>query len=279
MHRQKEMDFMSNASKTKQYALITGASHGIGKELARQCAIKGFNLLLVALPDNLLEDTAAELREKHNVSVESFGVDLTIEGAAEKVHTWFQELDVPLNFLINNAGFGTSGWFESKPIEVYRKMIRLNNEALMAVTHCFLPELKKQKKSHILNLGSMESFLPLPYKAVYAGTKQFNYGFSMALREEVRRFGISVSLLCPGPVITNEEGLKRIQSQGAKSKLIVTMPDYVAKIAIKKTLAGKSVIIPGGVNKATKRVGDIWPRNSKMRILERLFRVYVEKEV
>ena len=261
-----------------QYALITGASHGIGRELARECAKRGFNLLLVALADELLEETARDIRETHKVTVHSLGIDLTEEDAANQVHQWFIDLNVPLHFLINNAGFGTSGWFEEKPKELYRTMIRLNNEAVVMMTHAFMPELKKQKSSFILNLGSMESFMPLPYKAVYAGTKQFNYGFSIALREELRRFGVSVSVLCPGPVITNEEGLKRIQTQGKKSKLIVTMPDYVAKVAIKQTLAGKSVIVPGGVNKVTRRVGDIWPRNSKMRILEKLFRVYVEKE-
>lgn len=270
---------MTKTSFTHAYALITGASHGIGRAMAHECAARGFNLLLVALPDGLLAEVATKIEEKYGVAVKSYAIDLTDEGAVEQVFAWYQSLHVPLHFLINNAGFGTSGWLEDKPWSQYQRMIRLNNEALVGMTYHFLPQLKQQAQSWLLNVGSMESFLPLPYKVVYTGTKQFIYGFSLALREEVRQFGVSVSVLCPGPVVTHEEGIKRLQSQGAKGKLIVTMPEVVARVGIRQALAGRAVIIPGKTNTMIKKLGHYWPRASKMRILERLFRVYVKKGV
>ncbi|MEN7549162.1 SDR family NAD(P)-dependent oxidoreductase [Rapidithrix thailandica] len=269
-----ESNKTSTIIETKKYTLITGASHGIGKEMARVFAEKKHNLILVALPGPELKEQSKELQEKYSVDVRYFGVDLTDENAPKSTYEWCKQESLSINILINNAGIGTGGIFENLDLTFYNKMIKLNNQALVGMTYHFIPELKKHSKAFILNTSSLEAALPLPYKSVYAGTKNFIYSFSLALREELKSHNIQVSVLCPGPVVTNEEGLKRINSQGAKAKIIVKMPDYVAEYAIRKMFRGKTIIIPGAVNKGCVKLGRILPTLLKMWILERVFRVY-----
>jgi uncharacterized protein len=259
------------------YTLITGASLGIGKAMAIECASRGMNLILVALPGDELVNTAVELAEKYSIDVLHYATDLTKEGNIKALHDWYLIQNVQIDFLINNAGLGTSGWLTKMDINLIHTMLKLNNDALTSMCYYFIPELKKNKQSWILNVGSLESFLPIPYKAVYTGTKQYNYGFTLALREELKHFGISVSLLCPGAVVTNEEGLNRIKSQGAKAKLMVTMPDFVAKRAIKRTLERKNIIVPGRMNKIIRKFSMLFPTSLRMKILEKVFRVYAKE--
>jgi short-subunit dehydrogenase len=123
----------------------------------------------------------------------------------------------------------------------------------------------------------MEATLPLPYKAVYTGTKNFIYAYSLALNEEVRRFGVKVSILCPGPVLTNEGGLKRLKAQGGKggkAKLLLMMPDQVARIAVKNMLNGMLIINPGKMNWWITKIVKFIPTRLKMRMLEKIFNVY-----
>jgi len=256
------------------HTLITGGSHGIGRAMAEECARRGMPLLLVALDDELLPKTAAKLRKTYGVSVDTLGIDLTIEGATRHVFEWCQGNRYQINHLINNAGFGRGGLFENHDLDEYITMMRLNNEAMVSLTYHFLPMLRTLPKARILNMSSMEATLPLPYKTVYTGTKNFIYAFSLALREELKTNDISVSVLCPGPVLTNEDGLQRIQAQGKRSQLLLMMPEQVATIAIRDMLNGKAVIIPGRLPWWLMKMGKIVPTATKMRILERIFRRY-----
>jgi hypothetical protein len=212
-----------------EYALITGASLGIGKEIAKEFSRRKINTLLVALDTPELQELTTYLKENYQTKVDNYPADLTDPKSAIAIHNWCKKNGYIVKYLINNAGFGESGYFECIPLERYCQMIDLNNKAYIAMTHQFLPDLKKLGDSHIMNTSSMEATLPLPYKSVYTGTKNFIYAFSLALNQEVRRFGVKVSILCPGPVLTNEGGLKRIESQGNKAKLILMYPDKVAR--------------------------------------------------
>lgn len=262
---------MSNAT----YALITGGSQGIGRAMAFECASRGINLVLVALPNDFLTQTAEELRASFpQLQVRTHGADLTREDAPARVHAWTKAEGLTIQYLINNAGFGRSGMIESTSLSVYESMMRLNNQVMVSMIYHFLPDLKSLPQAHILNMSSMEATLPLPYKAVYTGTKHFVYGMSLALREELRETSVKVSVVCPGPTITNEEGLKRIQAHGQSSKLIVKMPDEVAAVAIAGMLSGQGVIIPGSVNKGIIGIMKHIPTSLKMNILERMFRKY-----
>lgn len=260
-----------------RFTIITGASHGIGKALAEECAKRGMNLVLVALPDDLLNEVADSIEQEYNVDVRTFGVDLIEEDAIDRLYKWYLKQNIQVDFLINNAGFGTAGLFEEIDIDTLSKMVKLNNLVLMKMTHAFIPELKKLKKAHILNLGSMESLLTLPYKTIYSSTKKFNYAFSLAIREELKSHNISVSLLCPGPVPTHKEARDRIVHQGWKVRAIVKMPEEVAEIAIRKTLKGKRIIIIGFANKLFVAIAALLPVSIRMYLLERVSRSFLEE--
>jgi short-subunit dehydrogenase len=256
------------------YTLITGASLGIGRALARECAGRNMNLILIALDDEQLRITAHEIGQAYKVDVRYMGIDLTKAGAAKAIYTWCQDHNLKINILINNAGVGTSGLFEKEKISRYLYIMDLNTRALMQMTYYFLPSLKKQSNAFILNVSSMEATLPLPYKAVYTATKSFIYAFSLALREELSEFGVRVCVLCPGSVITTKGGLERAKVQGAKAKLVILSAEEVAQTAIHEMLAGKRVIIPGFFPRLIVRIMNALPTRLKMFILNKIFSVY-----
>ena len=256
------------------YALITGASLGIGRELAKELSRRKINTLLVALEEEVLDEVKNYISGNYHTKVDALAIDLTEPDSAGKVYNWCKSNGYTVKYLINNAGFGEGGYFENIPLERYLKMIDLNNKAYISTIHYFLPDLKKMNGAHIMNTSSMEATLPLPYKAVYTGTKNFIYAYSLALNQEVRRFGVKVSILCPGPVLTNEGGIKRLKAQGSKANLILLMPDKVAKIAVKRMLGGMLIINPGKMNWWVTKIQKLIPTRLKMKILEKIFRAY-----
>jgi hypothetical protein len=265
---------MNTAFAPNQFALITGGSHGIGKAFAFECARRGMNVLLVALADSNLEATAMELQKKFAVQVLSFGIDLSQEDSPQKVFEFTRKENIRIRVLINNAGFGLGGWFSRHPLGRYQTMIRLNNTSLISLTHLFLDDLKSIQHSCILNMSSMEATLPLPYKATYTATKNFIYSFSLALKEELRPWKVTVTVVCPGPVVTNEDGRQRMKSQGWKVKLMVKMPEEIAAVGISKMLKGKMIVIPGVLPWLIVKIMNWFPEGLKLRILEKIFRVY-----
>jgi short-subunit dehydrogenase len=260
------------------HTLITGASSGIGKAMAIECAKRGMNVILVALDTPELYQTAEKIKQSYNVEVNYLGLDLTSPKAPEKVYQWSTRLGLKVNTLINNAGMGNSGLFESNELDQYLNIINLNNRAMVELTYFYIKDLKAQAKGYILNVSSMEATLPLPYKAVYTGSKSFIYAFTLALREELKGTGISATVLCPGSVLTNEDGYRRIQAHGNKGKLfkrlMITYPEIVAKRAIQGMIEGRQVIVPNKAPWAIVKFMKLMPTAIKMRILEKIFRVY-----
>jgi short-subunit dehydrogenase len=186
-------------------ALITGASSGIGKELARIHASKGGNVVLVARRGAELESLRTELEDKYKIEVSIFQQDLSKEGAARNVYQFCKEKDIEIEFLINNAGFGGHGNFVDRPLEKDIEMIHLNILALVELSHLFLQDMKKRKSGKILNTASTAGFLPGPLQATYFSTKAFVVSFSKGISHELKPLGISVTALCPGPVKTEFE--------------------------------------------------------------------------
>ncbi len=258
------------------YTLITGASEGIGKAMAEECAKRGLNLLLVALDQEQLHTTTAELAEKYRIKTASFGVDLTADHAVEKVLNWINTNQYTVDKLINNVGFGRNGLFYKIDESEYFNMIRLNNEVLIQLTYRLLPSMLTLPGARIMNMSSIEANMPNPYKAVYTGTKSFVYAFSLALREELADTPVKVSVLCPGPTITNEDGLKRVKLQGKKAQLLVMFPPEVAKAAVEGMLKGTQVIVPGWKNALINRLMYLLPTKTKMKIMARIFSSYKE---
>jgi len=263
---------------SKPYTLITGASHGIGKAFANLFAERGHNLFLIALPDKLLEETSDYIKDNYKVEVISFGIDLTTENAARAIHDYAEQRDIKINILINNAGLGSGGLFEHSDMDLNRYILRLNNQVMVELIRLFVKDLIELSPSYILNMSSMEATLPLPYKSVYTATKNFIYSFSLALSEELKPRRVHVAVVCPGAVLTNEDGLKRIQSMGWRAKLLLKMPEDVAKIAIKGLFNGKRVIIPGFIPLFIIRVMHFFPVRLKMKILEKIFRNYKDHQ-
>lgn len=256
------------------YTLITGACKGIGKALAYECASRNMNVLLISNDASCLTGVARDIRATKGVETHCYAIDLMEEGAILKVFQWVKQHDFRVNMLINNVGIGKGGTFGSMALADIHHMMMLNNRVMVEMTHRFLPELENQRKAFILNVSSLEARLPLPYKAIYTGTKNFVYAFSLAVAQELKFSTVKVSVLCPGPVLTNEEGLSRINAHGRRSKLLMMYPGEVARIALNGLLRGRHVIVPGVLNSFLFTLGSFLPVKMKMNILERLFRVY-----
>lgn len=257
-----------------KYTLITGACKGIGKALAYECASRSMNVLLVSNDQDCLQSVCEDIALKKGVQSHCLSVDLMQDGAIEKVYQWVKQNDFEINILINNVGMGKGGTFGSMMLKDIQHMMMLNNKVMVEMTYHLLPELLRQPGGFILNVSSLEARLPLPYKAIYTGTKNFVYAFSLAIAQELKFSKLKVCVLCPGPVLTNPEGLSRINAHGSRSKLLMMYPDEVARIAVRGMLKGRQVIVPGFLNAIFFKLGSILPVGLKMTILEKLFRVY-----
>jgi len=253
-----------------KYAMITGASRGLGANLAEGCARRGMNLLLLSLPEEGLEEKATVLAEEHSIDVRTFELDLcdkeALEEVAEKINSEFE-----VNYLINNAGFGGARSFETTDIPYLDEMILLNIRALVLLTRLLLSNLKKQGGAHILNIASMASFGPMPFKTVYPASKAFVLSFSRGLNTELRGSGVLVSTVHPGGMPTNNEVSQRIEQHGRLARSTFMSPAAVAEISIRQSLKGKSVIIPGSMNKVSRLLFRIIPVPQQLRILRRTF--------
>lgn len=186
------------------YALITGASSGIGEEFARALAGRGWSLVMVARSQDRLEKVRSELMSAHmGIDVVAIPLDLATPGAAADLFQRTQAANLDVELLINNAGFGAFGEFASLGRTRQRAMIDLNIGALVELTHLYLQPMTKRRHGGVINIASVAGFAPLPYSALYAATKAFVLSFSQALYEEARQHGVHVMVVNPGPTETN----------------------------------------------------------------------------
>lgn len=183
----------------KGYALITGASSGIGLELAKLCAADGYNVVLVARGRAALQELAAKLRQANQVKALVYATDLSAPGAVEKLYDHLKQQKITVEILINNAGFGDAGPLIGADWDKLRKMIDLNITALTRLSKLYGREMSTRGRGKILNLASLAAFLPGPNMAVYYATKHYVLAFSESLASELRSRGVSVTALCPGP--------------------------------------------------------------------------------
>lgn len=241
------------------YTLITGASSGIGKALAQECASRGMNVLLVALPGDELCFLETHIRATYHVRCYSFGTDLSSENAAAAVYKWVKENDYAVNTLINNVGVGSKGAFEKLAPEFYLRQINLNVLNTCLMTRLFIDDLRLHAPAYVLNMGSMGGFFSMPEKSVYSATKAFVYSFSHALRLELESAGISVSVVCPGGTDTNHNTIASNKELKGLARASILQPEEVAKEAIEKMLKGKATIIPGRYNRFFYRLSKITP--------------------
>ncbi len=225
-------------------ALITGASSGMGRDMARYLASKGYDLILVARRRNRLEELQAELS---GVNVRIIEKDLSKEENCFSLYDEVREDEV--DFLINNAGFGVYGEFTETPLDRELELINVNIRALHILTKLFLKDMYRRNSGYILNVGSAAGFLPGPKFSSYYASKNYVVRLTEAIHEEIRRKkkNIGISVLCPGPVKTEFNKVADV------SFAVKGLPsEYAARYAIDKTLKGKMVITPGKLLKLTK---------------------------
>lgn len=251
------------------YTLITGASCGIGRAMAMVCAKRGFPLILVALPDKTLQQTANIIRRKYDIPVHTYAIDLIETDACKKVVSWVKNRNLAVNILINNAGIGSSGKFESFSPDFFKKQIYLNSAVPTILTRLLLEELKKHPEAFVLNVASLGGYFNLPDKNVYSASKSFIISFSRSLGYELKRSDVYVSALCPGPVNTNARVTAMNKDMGWISKKLILSPERVADIAIKRMLKKRRVIIPGLLNKVLLGLSKLTPPEIKRKLIAR----------
>lgn len=239
--------------------------------MVEECAQLNHDVVLVAVAKNELEETANAIAHQYGVNAIPYSMDVTDYESVIAFKNWCEEQDIRINILINNAGMGLQGDFENLTLEENLSMINLNNQAMVTLTHIFLPWLKEFNQSYILNVGSIASYLKFPYKAVYSGSKNFVLAFSNALREELKSDNISVSCLCPGPTITNAKVEARTAEQGFKARMMTVSASDVAKIGIKGMFKGKATIIPGNMNHLAIFLIKHLPSSISTKFLKKMF--------
>ncbi len=236
--------------------VITGASSGIGTELARGLSGRGYPLLMVARRQERLVELADELREQHAVRVDVLPLDLA--DAAQRAELSDRISRDPVAGLCNSAGFGTSGPFHTLPVDREREEVTLNALALMELTHAALPGMVERGAGAVLNIASVAGFQPLPGMAVYSATKAFVQTFSEAVHEELHGTGVSCTVLCPGPVPT--EWAEIADADQWSVGIAQVSPSEVAEAAIYGMLDGKRSVVPGLVPKIVGIGGRFTPR-------------------
>jgi uncharacterized protein len=237
--------------------VVTGASSGIGTELARGLARRGYPLLLVARRRERLDELAGSLCQEFSVGVDVMALDLADNGSRGQLAERLR--GEPIAGLCNSAGFGTSGVFHTLSRERESEEVTLNALALMELTHAALPGMVERGAGAVLNIASIAGFQPMPYMAVYSATKAFVQTFSEAVHEELHGTGVSVTVLCPGPVPT--EWAEIANAERFSVPLAQVSPRDVAEAAIGGMLAGKRSVVPGIVPKVVSTGGRFAPRS------------------
>ena len=232
----------------KKYTLITGASEGLGLELAKLFAMDKHNLIIVARNIDKLNEVKYRLESEYKINVEVLSVDLSVDNSCEQIYKFVDEKKLVVDNLINNAGIGSFGYFNDEEKKFHDQIININIKSLTNLTRFFLKDMIKRERGKILNVASTAAFSSGPKMAMYYATKAYVLSLTEALYEESKFYGVTVSCLCPGPVKTSFQQKAGIRKAKSAKKYLMEA-DKVAKIAYKDFKKGKTIIIPGLKNK------------------------------
>lgn len=252
---------MAKKSEKGKWALITGASGGIGMELARVHASLGGNLVLVARSLEKLEALKNQWETEYSIRVLVFGLDLSQSESPLRLFDSLQQAQISIDYLINNAGFGLFGPFAGNAWEREGEMIKLNMLALTHLTKLFLPPMIERRQGRILNVASVAAFQPGPGMAVYFASKAYVLSFSEALAEELKPFGLSVTALCPGPTASGFMATSGMEHSWLIKGRTLPASAAVAAFGYKAMQNGKQVAIPGIGNYLLAQASRFLPRN------------------
>jgi uncharacterized protein len=250
-------------------ALVTGASVGIGRDLAIVLAEHGHDLVITARNQKQLEALAEELRSKFNVKVDVVAQDLAKPQAAGELFDELERRDLAIDMLINNAGFGGHGRFDQENVDEILGMLQVNVVALTHLTRLFLPAMVQRKHGRVMNVASTAAFQPGPLMAVYYASKAYVLSFSEAIWSELKRTGVTVTALCPGP--TRTEFQKRAGIENSRLFQGATMDSMsVARAGYHGTMKGKRVVIPGVGNRLMAGAAKLAPKSLVMSAVKKL---------
>lgn len=253
-------------SLSNKTALITGASSGIGAAFAYELAAHGMHLIITARSTGKLEHIAADIRKKYHVSVWVFTENLAIGGSAEHLYAAIKRQNLPIDLLINNAGFGRWTNFLDERRETYEEMIELNITALTSLTYLVLPDMLARGEGGIINVASTGSFQPCPYITTYCATKAFVLSFSEGLYGEFYKKGITVTALCPGNTKTGFQEAANADTTGMRAD----SPEQVARAGIQALLQGKDYTVVGIDNYLTSLVPRLISRRATINLVGKM---------
>lgn len=243
------------------FALVAGGSKGIGYAIAEALALRHYNLIIIARHHTPLMNAKKELEEKYKIQVEILSYDLSKEESGPAIAQWCLRNNIPLKMLCNVAGIGGTNDYLKVPLDTMLYMADLNVKSCMTLSMLLLPLLEKNAPSFILNVSSMAGFAPIPSKNMYSATKSAVTFFSYNLRHQLKKKNISVSCLAPGPVFTKpsiKADTKR--KLGFFGMQMAVPPSRVGEVAVRETLNGKMIIVPGTLAKITSGIVRIMPR-------------------
>ncbi len=248
-----------------RWTVVTGASSGIGAEMARVFSGIGHNLVLIARRRDRLDALAEELRNRDGGIIEVIEADLTDPKAPQAVFDALSEKEIQVHTLVNNAGFGLGGDFVDNPISEHMELVDVNVGALTRLCHLFLPGMLERQQGGIINVSSLAGFLAGPHMASYFASKAYVLSLSEALHEEARPYGVTVTALCPGP--TESEFSQRAGVRGTKLFSGQKMSaESVARIGVEGYRAGHAIVVPGPTNRITAQLSRLLPRFTSRRL-------------
>jgi short-subunit dehydrogenase len=252
-----------------KWAIVTGASAGIGWALAEQLAAGGANLVLTARRVDRLQKLAADLSLRHGVKTEVYAADLRNPSTPEGIWEFAERKGIETEVLVNNAGFGAFGYVQEIPVERLLEMVQVNCAAVVHLTRLFIPAMVVRRHGDILIVASTASFQPVPYNSVYAATKAFDLLFAEGIAEEVRKFGVHVCALCPGPTTTE---FQQVAHQPDRPMKVNETADKVARVGLEALAAGKSWVISGAMNRFMMESERLVPRGLVARMAAKMMR-------
>lgn len=249
--------------------LITGASSGIGKEFAINLASKGVNLIITARSESVLHELAEVLQRKYsNIWVKVIVADLSQAGEAKQLYSDIVAMDLSVDYLINNAGFGKWGTFLGESFETYHKMLMLNINALVELSYLFLPAMIAKNSGGIINVASTAAFQAIPYQGIYAASKAFVLSFSEALSGELLETNVRVMALCPGGTESKFMSVANADTTGMK----LHSADVVVKLALMAFVKNRIYMVPGKVNHLMSLVPRLFTRKKSVLIVANMFK-------
>jgi uncharacterized protein len=251
-----------------KWALVTGASSGIGWALAQQLAARGANLVLTARRADRLARLSGEVTSRHKVQTEIFAADLARPQAPGEIFRFTEQKRLPIEVLINNAGFGAYGEFRKVEVQRYLDMVQVNVASVVHLTHLFLPPMVERRSGYIMIVASTAAFQPVPYISTYAATKGFDLLFAEGLAEEVRRYGVRVCALCPGSTVSEFNEVARQPAHMAGPQ---EANEKVARVGLEALAEGKPRIISGARNWLSVEAQRLAPRRLVTRVAARMF--------